>query len=201
MGNGAGRSGVRLVRSFLLPLALLMVVMQPERPDITRRGDALMVRMPGEVLGEKKVARQLETALTTTFLLEVRTERSVSDIAEIRVRYDLWDEEFVVTRQGFDGQVDSSKLPSAAKLAEWWNEPIPLPDSIATGDVVEIDLVVLPFSLEDQDQARDWLARSGGVSSDRTQSRGIVEALIGTTLRARPLARHQWKVRLVEERP
>ncbi len=176
-------------------------MLQPERPDISRRGEALLLRLPARVLDEERVARQLSTALTTTFLLEVRSEEGVSGVAEIRVRYDLWDEVFIVSRVGFDGEVHSALPATAAALAAWWTEPLVLPDGIETGQVMEIDLVVLPFSLEDEDEARDWLARSGGVSSDRTQTRGIVEALIGTTLRARPLARHQWKVRLVEERP
>jgi len=55
---------------------------------------------------------------------------------------------------------------------------------------------VLPFSAAEEEDARQWLSKAGGVGSASRGARspGLVDVLIGTTIQAKPLLTFQWTV-------
>ena len=62
--------------------------------------------------------------------------------------------------------------------------------------ILQLDLSVLPFSAAEEDDARQWMSKAGGVGTAGGASAGLVDALIGTTISAKPIASYRWNVDL-----
>ena len=70
---------------------------------------------------------------------------------------------------------------------------------------IDVELRVLPFSAAESRDAREWLAKSGGVTEQRSAatpearlpSAGVIDALIGTSLDAKPMITFRWRAELV----
>ena len=60
---------------------------------------------------------------------------------------------------------------------------------------MQLDVTVLPFSTAEEDDARQWITKSGGVGTAASGT-GLVDALIGTTISAKPITSFRWKVDL-----
>jgi hypothetical protein len=82
------------------------------------------------------------------------------------------------------------QIATAAQLEAWWRTPIDV--GRAPAGPVDVELVVLPFSAADESDARQWLSKSGGARDPSVDSRSVVDALIGTTLSARPIVSYRW---------
>ena len=147
------------------------------------------VTLPTNVLQMAAVRKQLNSGLTTTVIVTA-TARGTSDrgAARIEIRRDLWDEVWLATRIEFDGKIVSDRLPSAAALERWWRTPLRVIVTPATA--LDMRLDVLPFSAAEEKDARQWVAKSGGVGGGS----GLVDALIGSTLAAQPITTVRWRV-------
>jgi hypothetical protein len=149
------------------------------------------------VLNEHDVKRQLGSGLTTTFLVAARNRvTGVVSGARVEIRYDLWDEVWLVRRIEFDRKAETQRLASRDALEKWWRTPLRL---LATnGDRVslQIDVTVLPFSAAEREDARQWMSKSGGVGTASGGGSGLVDALIGTTIDAKPITTYRWNVEL-----
>lgn len=178
----------------LLLLAALSA--QAQRPTFTVQSGAVAASLPASVLQDKSVRKQLGSGLTTTFILSAR-QRETGDItaARMEVRYDLWDEVWLVKRVEFDGKTDRQRIASAEALEKWWRAPVRLFTSSAPRVALQVELSVLPFSAAEEDDARAWITKSGGVGTAAGGS-GLVDALIGTTISARPITSFRWNVDL-----
>ena len=165
------------------------------RPAFSFRDGVIGASLPASVLQEKSVRKHLVSGLTTTFLLVARL-RDVNRVsaARMEVRYDLWDEVWLVTRIEFDGKIDRQRLSSQEALEKWWRAPVRLLHSAAPRAALQIDLTVLPFSAAEQEDARAWITKSGGMGM--ATGAGIVDALVGTTLSAKPIHSYRWNVDL-----
>jgi hypothetical protein len=157
-----------------------------------QQGGVVTTTLPLHVLENKSVRRQLESGLTTTFLLKTNGENS----ARLEVRYDLWDEVWVVRRLEGDRKVERQTLASREALERWWRMPLRLLASEAARVSLELELSVLPFSVAEEEDARQWIAKSGGVGTSSGGGGALVDALIGTTLSARPITSYRWNVEL-----
>ena len=171
-----------------------------ERPTFTSLPGALGIHLPPSLLQNAEVQRQLGTGLTTTFVVIARLADGSVSGAKIEVRYDLWDEVYLIRRTEFDQHVDQQRIASRADLERWWRTT-PLRLAAAPGGDrvrLQIDLTVLPFSAAEQQDARQWLSKSGGLASPGAAGggRGLVDALIGTTISARPLLTFRWNIDL-----
>jgi hypothetical protein len=153
-------------------------------------GGVVTVTLPDSVLAHAAVKKQLESALTTTFLIVGRVRgTTVSVPSRLELRYDLWDEVYYVRRIGPEGRVEKHRVP-ADQILKWWRSPLRVATLTGTA-VVDVELTVLPFSAEEEDDARQWLSKSGGVGA-AGRSSGVVDALIGTTISAKPLVSFRW---------
>ena len=187
-------------RAKLLALFMLAVAVaraDPPPPSFTvQPGGVIAAAFSSSILDQTDVRRQLGSGLTTTFLLVARDRRAdaVSG-ARVEVRYDLWDEVWIVRRIEFDRRVEHQRIASREELEKWWRTPARLLATPASHASLQIDLTVLPFSAAESDDARQWISKSGGVGTAAGGS-GFVDALIGTTIAARPIVSYRWNVEL-----
>jgi hypothetical protein len=186
----------RAAAAFVLLLALTSSAQQQPRPSFNVNGGVVGATLPASVLQDKSVKKQLSSGLTTTFLVIAR-QRELNRVtgARIEVRYDLWDEVWIVRRIEFDGKTDRQRLTSADALEKWWRTPVRLLSTNAARVALQVDLNVLPFSAAEEEDARQWISKSGGVGT-AAGGGGIVDALIGTTISAKPITSYRWNVEL-----
>ena len=190
-----------MVRARTTALSLSLVLLSTaavaqHHPTVLLSGDRVLIALPGSILKTPAIRTRLDSALTTTFILKshIRGEPAES-VARIEVRYDLWDEVYRVRRAA------QSQALKAAQLEVWWQTPIEIAHvagNRATNRViVEIELIVLPFSAAEESDAREWLSKSGGARDPAADARGAVSVLVGTTLSARPVVSYHWSAELV----
>lgn len=155
----------------------------------------VLASLPLRVIQAPGVQKRLAGGLTTIFLVVARDGGRIAGASRIEVRYDLWDEVYLVKKIDFDRKIEQQRIASRDALERWWRAaPLRLGTVPAGADV---ELTVLPFSSAEQDDAREWLSKSGGVTSPsagRGASNTLVDALIGTTIYARPILTYRWKL-------
>ncbi len=186
---------VRWAAALALVLLVPSIVRAQDRPTFSVQDGVVASVLPLRVLQDPNVRRQLDSGLTTTFLVTARTLNR-STTSRLEVRYDLWDEIWIVRRVEFDGRVVRDRLATAGALEKWWRAPVRI---LATGEPripLRLEVNVLPFSAAEEDDAREWISKSGGVGTSGAGGGIIVDALIGTTLSARPITTFRWTVEL-----
>jgi len=186
--------------SLLLLLSLLMLpaAMGAEtRPAFAAQsGRVVAVVLPAALLSDRDVRRQLGSGLTTTFQLAAKQrDADRRGVARIEIRFDLWDEVWLVRRIEFDGKEERQRLASRDALEKWWSAPLRLFAAAADRVALTVTLTVLPFSAAEGEDARQWISKSGGVAATEGGS-PLVAALIGTTLSAKPIRSWRWQTEL-----
>lgn len=185
-----------LVLTVSLLLATTARAQQPPLAFTVQPGGVVAATLPVSILNDANVRKQLRSGLTTTFLLVARQRdtRIVSG-ARIEIRYDLWDEVWIAQKVDFDRKSERQRLASIEALEKWWRTPLRVLATRAARVPLQVDLSVLPFSAAEEEDARQWITKSGGVGAGEAGT-GLVDALIGTTLSAKPLASYRWNVDL-----
>jgi len=152
------------------------------------------VVFPVTTLSSEVAKKQLASGLTTTFLASARGG-DIKGAARIEIRYDLWDEVWIVRRIEFDRKVEQERLASRPALEKWWTTPVRMFPAGSGPLSVNIELAVLPFSADEEEDTRQWISKAGGVGGTGAGG-GFVDVLIGTTISARPLITYRWRVEL-----
>jgi hypothetical protein len=187
-----------VARTFvLLFLFALPAFAQMQRPQFAVQPNGVVAAtLSSSILSEADVRKQLNSGLTTTFLIAARNRGTdaVSG-ARVEVRYDLWDEVWLVRRIEFDRKTEQQRITSFAELEKWWRAPVRLLSTSGDRVSLQLDLTVLPFSAAEREDARQWISKSGGVATG-SGGGGIVDALIGTTINAKPITSYRWNVEL-----
>ncbi|HEX2834330.1 MAG TPA: hypothetical protein VHW00_15075 [Thermoanaerobaculia bacterium] len=188
-----------MTRAAAVLTLLLALAVRAEQPPISfsvQPGGAVAAALPAAVLQDATVRKQLGSGLTTTFLVVIR-ERDSKELraARLEVRYDLWDEVWLVRRIELDRKIDAQRLTSSEALEKWWRTPLQVLTTNRNRVTLQVELTVLPFSAAEEEDARQWIAKSGGVGASPSGS-GFVDALIGTTLSAKPITTFRWNVDL-----
>jgi len=188
-----------VARTFvLLSLFALPLLMQAQpKPTYSVQPDGVVAAtLPAAILTDSDVQKRLTSGLTTTFLIAARdrTTNAVSG-ARLEVRYDLWDEVWLVRRLELDRKPERQRIASMADLEKWWRTPLRLLSTDASRISLQLDLTVLPFSAAESEDARQWISKSGGVGTAGGGG-GVVDALIGTTINAKPITSYRWNVEL-----
>ncbi|HYI11249.1 MAG TPA: hypothetical protein VEK57_19495 [Thermoanaerobaculia bacterium] len=179
---------------FLLPL---LASAQPQRLTFqVQPGGVVAAVLPASILSDTDVRKQLSSGLTATFVVAARN-RVTQDLsgARIEIRYDLWDEVWLVRKIEFDRKQEQQRIASFEALEKWWKTPLRLLATGAPRAPLQIDLTVLPFSAAEREDARQWISKSGGVGTAGGGT-GLVDALIGTTIAAKPIMSYRWSVEL-----
>ncbi|HYC60789.1 MAG TPA: hypothetical protein VEK79_14600 [Thermoanaerobaculia bacterium] len=179
-----------------LLFATMARAQQPQLAFSVQPGGVVAAALPVSILQDATVRKQLRSGLTTTFLIVARQRdtRAVTG-ARIEVRYDLWDEVWIAQKVELNRRGERQRLTSLDALEKWWRTPVRLLSTKASRVTVQVDLSVLPFSAAEEEDAREWISKSGGVGTEGG-SGGLVDALIGTTLSAKPLTSYRWNVEL-----
>jgi hypothetical protein len=180
----------RTALAFLLFLSGAAAAQQ--RVAVVLNGDRVLVVLPGTILKERAVRARLDSALTTIFIVKSRIRGDAAEkINRIEVRYDLWDSVYRVQR------ASQQQIVQPAQLEAWWRTPIEIGRLTPMHAVIEIDLIVLPFSAAEERDAREWLSKSGGARDPSASSKGVIGILVGTTLSARPVVSYHWAEEIV----
>lgn len=187
-------------RAGVLALSLLFAALvraqQPQLAFSVQNGGVVAAALPLSILQDATVHKQLRSGLTTTFLIVARQrDTRVVTGARIEVRYDLWDEVWIAQRVELNRRGERQRLTSLDALEKWWRTPVRLMSTKASRVALQVDLSVLPFSAAEEEDAREWITKSGGVGTEGG-SGGLVDALIGTTISAKPLTSYRWNVEL-----
>ena len=154
--------------------------------------------LPPGILGDRAVREQLAGGLTTTFILAAHQRGSdVSGGARIEIRFDLWDEVWLVHRIEFDGRESHERFASQQLLEKWWSAPTRIIAAATQRASLTVSLTVLPFSIAEGKDAREWIARSAGATPAEPRSSPFISALIGTTLHAKAIRTDQWSADVV----
>jgi hypothetical protein len=196
---------------------------EPPALTLGRRGLSLS-RLP-PILSEPTVAQHLDTGLTTVFLFEVerRGPMPLQGAAQVRIRYDLWDERYRLERADAAGEASPSSV-SRTELASWWQAlvlsmiPANAAPPLAAAGQARVRLQVLPFSQAEQRDAQDWLLRSlrsaeppppapppgdrsaAAGSAARAPVRDFYGAMLASSIGRRSLLTYHWTVPIVEQR-
>jgi hypothetical protein len=188
-----------MVRRAILAVALFASAAHAEtRPSfIVMPGGVAAVALPASYLQEAAIRKQLASGLTTVFVIIARESGSANaGGARIEVRYDLWDEVWLAKKVEFDGRTDRQRIASFDALMQWWHLPVRFFSSTAVHTALNVELRVLPFSAAEEQDAREWISKSGGVAAP-SGAGSFVQTLIATTITARPITTYRWNVDLL----
>ena len=184
-------------RGLLVAVFLIAAVRSHAQPRpsfiVLQPGNVVAAALPASILHTATVRKQLASGLTTTFVVAARQREGVTG-ARIEIRYDLWDEVWHVRKIEFDRREDHQKLTSMEALEKWWRAPVRIFTTSDESVPLQVELTVLPFSASEEEDARQWIAKGGGAT--RPSGDGLVDALIGTTLSAKPIVRWKWHVQV-----
>lgn len=195
----------------LMALLALAAGAAPKPKALVMRNGALTITLPAHLLRSKEVKQHLTSGLTTVFVLSATANDSNGwsrGGARIEVRFELWEEKYLVTLIDPTGQERKLTFAAEAELARWWSEQPVLvvpPRKFGERVDVEVKLKMLPFSSQEQNDTRRWLSRtlSGAraPSGEFTpaQSAEILRIIVETSIRRRPLLEYEWSLRAERE--
>jgi hypothetical protein len=203
-----------LAKRWCLLLLLLPARLAAASPPALESANGWLVlhRLPA-LLAEEEVRRQLATGLTTSLVFEVRVRdaegRRTRGGARVDIRYELWDEVYLVTRIDASGRAARVTLPSFERLAEWWREARLTVARAPRGGQTEVRVKVIPFSQSEQLEAQRWFSQAlsgedegsaGAVAQaieDQPESFSqILNVLIATSIGRPALLEYEWKLRI-----
>ncbi|HEV8580932.1 MAG TPA: hypothetical protein VGX68_17840 [Thermoanaerobaculia bacterium] len=194
----------------LLLVPLRLAALQGPALETVREGLELSHLPP--VLGEAEVRKQLGTGLTTSFLFETTakggTGGKVRGAARVDVRYELWDEVYIVTRIDATGRAVRTTLPSFERLVDWWRNArlvVIRPPAAPGARRLEVRLRVIPFSQAEQLDAQRWFSQalsaeksgSAGAVSEAVENQPesfsqVINLLLATSIGRAALLEYQW---------
>jgi hypothetical protein len=183
---------IRLAAALALLLVPAIAHAAPKATFAAQPGRVVAAVLPASLLAEKEIARHIASGLTTTFVL-IAQQRDAKrrGAAQLEIRFDLWDEVWLVRRIDVDGKDERQRIASRAELEKWWTAPVRLFVAASDRVALNVTLSVLPFSAAEEEDVRQWISKSGGVT-DVSGGSPLVAALIGTTLSAKPIRSYRW---------
>jgi hypothetical protein len=172
---------VRIPARWALLLLLAVRLEALQAPAIETARDGLTLTRLPPILSEPEIRKQLGTGLTTSFIFEATTKGTtggkVRGAARVDVRYELWDEVYIVTRIDAAGRAVRVTLPSFERLAEWWRDArLAVIRDPRGAPRLEIRLRVIPFSQAEQLDAQRWFSQA--LSAEKSGSAGALSEAV-----------------------
>lgn len=200
----------RIALSLWVGLGLLLIAARLAAagggPALERSAEGVALTRLPPLLRNGEVRRHLETGLTTTLAFEVRLGGGrARGGARIDIRYELWDEIWLVTRADTLGRTQRARFPSFEQLESWWRDLRldVLPARTAPGPA-EVRLRVILFSQSEQLDAQRWFSRilaaepsdsAGAVSGLLDEPSGdLFNLLLATSIGRPALQEYEWKL-------
>lgn len=198
---------MRLGALVLLALVASQVSAQAQ-PVVSRQANRLHLKALPPLLSHPEVEEFLASGLTTNFVLEVTVRDGLGAKAVggalVEIRYELWDEVYLVRWADLRGQGRRASLPTLAKLVEWWRE-LDLAAAEVTGLAnhepwqVRIRLSVLPFSSEELLDTKRWFngsleTKGGEAGTSDLQWSKVLNVLIATSIGRESSLTFDWKL-------
>ena len=176
--------------------------------QLFRSEEGLQVLLPDWILNDEEVLEQFKSGLTNTFILKLsiraRNGASFQGAARIEIRYELWDEVFLINILEGDGKRTTHNIPNLKAFRQWWKASaftiLPPPSSqYATNARITLDFI--PFSQSEQNHARAWLTDSnrGNIQNNGEQASqvtNIFQTIMATSIQSKPIWSHRWNVTL-----
>lgn len=186
---------------FLLAFAAAGHAASPPPPvaDVTRDGD-VRIALAASLLQRPDVRKHLMSGLTANFTVAIAGSGRE---ARIDIRYEPWDEVFFAGATSFDGRSERATLRSAGELEKWWTSPrLVVAKGITPGQRVRVVVEVIPFSASEEADAKKWIARSIGNTAARSsastastpETPSLFSAVVGSSIRRKPVLRYAWDV-------
>jgi hypothetical protein len=192
--------------TFLGLVAAVTLAAAGEPRVVVGPGGQLVVSRLPTLLAEPSIRRHLDSGLTTSLVLQGGPQGAPrSGAARIDVRFELWDELYLVVVVDGEGRVRRFTPGSFEELAEWWSQAELVlaaddPGSAAVGRQARVSLAVVPFSQAELLDTQRWLVESigqGGAGSGRGGgATSAVSALIATSMQRRAVHTVVWTVTL-----
>lgn len=181
-----------------------------EPAAVIARSGAVTITLPSDLLAAPAVKEQLTSGLTTVFIVTAAagsTGRASRGAARISIRFELWEERYVVNVADAAGQRRDLTFASDAELGKWWGSNpliVVAPAALAKSADVDIRLRMLPFSAREETDAQRWLSTTlssvpGAPLETGERSASILRSLVETSVRRRPLIERHWSVRARRE--
>jgi hypothetical protein len=183
----------------ILVVATSLAAPPPPRAALTKSG-AIELAVSADVLASAEVKKQLRSGLTTAFMINV-SSGGVDGGARIEIRYDLWNEKYVIHTIDVSGREQTASAANDEDLAHWWRQTPPLVLGHSGRDAtMSVRLRVLPFSAREQEETQRWLSRSLDDGRDRDSpsekqtNAKLLEIIMGTSIKRRPILEYRWTV-------
>jgi len=175
---------------------LLFVFMCGDGPVL----EGTKLGLPASVLTADDIREQLDSGLTTTFLLTLTGRGAERLVVRIEVRFEPWDEVYFVLTGPADGRLQMLTFTDFESLSRWWSAPFAsLPNDVLDGGNWAVTLLVIPFSHDERDEARRWLIGNPRPRVDGNPTPGgdlaVMGSLLATSIRREPMRRFHWKLR------
>lgn len=199
-----------LLAGLALLLASALAAADGPTYSLGRDGTLVLSALP-DILSRPEVRPHLTSGLTTSFVVVATATGEIGPKARgagrIDVRWELWDEVFLVSAVGADGRVQKDSLPSLERLAAWWRRlELPVATHLPSGRWdVKVELSVLPFSQSEQRDAQRWFSKTVGPEAAGEAPReapgaaeggvrlgGVMDLLMATSIQRRSLVRYVW---------
>lgn len=170
-----------------------------------------MLQLPSSVIESAAIRSQLASGLTTAFVIRTNAAdsagRQLKGGGRVDIRFELWNERYIVDTLEISGRRERVIRESWPQLVEWWTRsPLAVLQFQGTPPrTMQARLDVLPFSAREEDDARRWLSQpqndAARGESGAPAARGILDMVIGTSLRRRPIVTHRWNVPVQKTTP
>jgi hypothetical protein len=199
---------------FLAAFAARLAAVQPPAPSVDTARDGLALTRLPPILAEEEVRKQLATGLTTSFVFAADARSAsghkVKGAARVDVRYDLWDEVYLVTRIDGSGHAERVSFPTFERLAEWWRGArlvLVRAPADAGAQRLDVRLRIIPFSQSEQLDTQRWFSQalsaekagSAGAVSDAVEDQPesfsqVINLLMATSIGRPALLEYEWKL-------
>ena len=190
-------------------MAAVAAAETPAAPRAALVAHHLTVSLPADILRGREMQRQITGGLTTAFVTTIddrsRSGSHLRGAVRIEIRYELWDENFLVVAIDMTGQKQTHTFETLDKLVAWWvSSQLRIADVEAADAPASIHLKteVVPFSAAEEADAQRWLMHSisatGAQQSQQSHAdapgNGILDMIIGTGVHRKPLQSWRWVV-------
>ncbi len=206
------------MRGTLLGSILILLVAAPARaveaPRLELDHGALVISGLPDVLSRPEVRPQLASGLTTTFVVRVSADdehgAKAAGGGTVAVRFEPWDEVFLVAAAGVEGGARKDSLPSFERLSVWWRDlKLPVLPATALSPAgpwrVKVAVHVVPFSESERADTQSWFSASVGggqrsnaqdlsAAAKKSPESGILDLLVATSIQRRSLVSYDWTV-------